>query len=85
MSICIVSDSTSKVLISVAAAAGSLLIVAAVVIVCICRKCRQTDKEAETHEDEITYIEPTFYKRDAQKPDVKEDDDVEYALIVKRR
>ncbi|XP_059426027.1 SLAM family member 5-like isoform X2 [Carassius carassius] len=80
------ADSASKtVLISSAAAAGSLLIVAAVVIVCICRKCRQTDKEAETHEDEITYIEPTFYKREAPKPDVKEDDHVEYAPIAKRR
>uniref|UniRef100_A0A8C2CG13 Ig-like domain-containing protein n=1 Tax=Cyprinus carpio TaxID=7962 RepID=A0A8C2CG13_CYPCA len=60
---CSVPDSTSMI-----AAAGSLLIVAAVVIVCICRKCRKTDKESETQEDEITYIEPTFYKREAQKP-----------------
>ncbi|XP_059426009.1 natural killer cell receptor 2B4-like [Carassius carassius] len=70
---------------SSAAAAGSLLIVTAVVIVCICRKCRKTDKEVETNEDEVTYIEPTFYKRNPQKRDVKEDDDVEYAPINKRR
>ncbi|XP_052445340.1 SLAM family member 9-like [Carassius gibelio] len=66
---------------SSAAAAGSLLIVAAVGIFCICRKCRQTDKEVETNEDEVTYIEPTFYKRKPQKLYVKEDDHVEYAPI----
>ncbi|XP_016340097.1 SLAM family member 5-like [Sinocyclocheilus anshuiensis] len=68
-----------------AAAAGSLLIVAAVGISCICRKCKKTDKEVETNEDEITYIEPTFYKRKPQKLDVKEEDHVEYAPIAKRR
>ncbi|KTG40587.1 hypothetical protein cypCar_00028375 [Cyprinus carpio] len=39
----------------------------------------------ETNEDEVTYIEPTFYKRNPQKLDVKEDDHVEYAPIAKRR
>ncbi|XP_051764030.1 transmembrane and immunoglobulin domain-containing protein 1-like [Ctenopharyngodon idella] len=40
--------------------AGSLLIVAAVGIFCICRKF-------QAGEDEITYAEPTFYKRNTQK------------------
>uniref|UniRef100_A0A8C1QU16 Ig-like domain-containing protein n=1 Tax=Cyprinus carpio TaxID=7962 RepID=A0A8C1QU16_CYPCA len=53
------------VLISVA---GSLLIVVVVGIFCICRKHRKTDQEAETHPEEITYAETTFYKRKAQKP-----------------
>uniref|UniRef100_A0A8C1UBE3 Ig-like domain-containing protein n=1 Tax=Cyprinus carpio TaxID=7962 RepID=A0A8C1UBE3_CYPCA len=82
------SDSASKTVpisAAAAAAAGSLLIVAAVAIFCICRKCRKTDKEVETNEDEVTYIEPTFYKRNPQKLDVKEDDHVEYAPIAKRR
>ncbi|XP_058618067.1 natural killer cell receptor 2B4-like isoform X2 [Onychostoma macrolepis] len=77
--------SASKTVPISAAAAGSLLIVAAVGIFCICRKCRKTDEEVETNEDEITYIEPMFYKRKPQKPDVKEDDHVEYAPIAKRR
>ncbi|RXN20998.1 SLAM family member 5-like protein [Labeo rohita] len=45
---------------------------------------RQCVMAAEANEDEITYIEPTFYKRKAQKLDVKEDDHVEYAPIAKR-
>ncbi|XP_043078771.1 CD48 antigen-like [Puntigrus tetrazona] len=83
---CSVKESASKTLLisSAAAAAGSLLIVAAVGIFCICQKCGKTDKEVETNE-EITYIEPMFYKRKPQKLDVKEDDHVEYAPIAKRR
>ncbi|XP_051763443.1 SLAM family member 5-like [Ctenopharyngodon idella] len=64
--------------------AGSLLIVAAVVIFCICMKCR-TEKEAETHEEQITYAEPTFYKRNSQKSKVEEEDCVDYAPITVRR
>ncbi|KAK9967243.1 hypothetical protein ABG768_001651 [Culter alburnus] len=66
---------------------GSLLIVAAVGIFFICRKCRKIDKEGkfETREDEITYAETTFYKRNTQKTKVKEDDHVEYAPIALRR
>ncbi|KAI2650712.1 CD48 antigen [Labeo rohita] len=45
----------------------------------LCHTC-----SVEGNEDEITYIEPTFYKRKAQKLDVKEDDHVEYAPIAKR-
>ncbi|XP_026054669.1 uncharacterized protein LOC113040581 [Carassius auratus] len=41
------------------------------------------DDLAEINEDEVTYIEPTFYKRQARTPDVKEDDHVEYAPINK--
>uniref|UniRef100_A0A8C1U5I8 Ig-like domain-containing protein n=1 Tax=Cyprinus carpio TaxID=7962 RepID=A0A8C1U5I8_CYPCA len=76
--------SFNMVLIS-AAAAGSLLIVAAVVMCCICRKCRKNDQEVETHEEEITYAEPTFHKRKAQKSEIKEEDNVEYAPITMRR
>ncbi|KAK9967233.1 hypothetical protein ABG768_001641 [Culter alburnus] len=68
-----------------AAAAGSLLIVAVIGIFCICRKCRKTDQEAETREEEIIYVEPTFHQRKAKKLDVKEEDHVEYAPIAKRR
>ncbi|XP_077081422.1 uncharacterized protein LOC143735221 isoform X2 [Siphateles boraxobius] len=47
--------------------AGSLMIVAGFWILWICRKCRKTDKEVETREEEIIYAEATFYKRNAQK------------------
>ncbi|XP_051763422.1 SLAM family member 5-like [Ctenopharyngodon idella] len=64
--------------------AGSLLIVAAVGICCICMKRRKT-AQVETREEEIIYVEPTFYKRKGQKTDYKEEDHVEYAPIAKRR
>ncbi|XP_051765450.1 uncharacterized protein LOC127520844 isoform X4 [Ctenopharyngodon idella] len=83
---CSVTDSVSLIaLISAAAAAGSLLIVAAVGIFCICKKCRKTDQEAETREEEITYVETMFFKRKAQKLDDKEEDHVEYAPIANRK
>ncbi|XP_016428211.1 SLAM family member 9-like, partial [Sinocyclocheilus rhinocerous] len=50
----------------ISAAAGSLLIVSAVVIFCIYRKCRKTDQEVQSCEEEITYIDPTFHKRKPQ-------------------
>ncbi|XP_067253063.1 SLAM family member 5-like [Chanodichthys erythropterus] len=74
-----------SLIVLISAAAGSLLIVAAVGIFCICRKCRKNDKEVETREDEITYAETKFYKRNSQKTKVKEDDHVEYAPIAFRR
>ncbi|XDV24183.1 hypothetical protein PO909_028431 [Leuciscus waleckii] len=55
-----------KVLIP-AAAAGSLLLIAVVVIFFIYRKHRKTDQRAETSEEEITYADPTFYKRNPPK------------------
>uniref|UniRef100_A0A8C1T417 Ig-like domain-containing protein n=1 Tax=Cyprinus carpio TaxID=7962 RepID=A0A8C1T417_CYPCA len=54
------------VLISVPAAV-SLLIVAAVVIFWIYKKYRKTDQEVQTLDDEITYTEAVFYKRNAHK------------------
>ncbi|XP_050958126.1 CD48 antigen-like isoform X1 [Labeo rohita] len=67
------------------AVVGSLLIVAAVGIFCICRKHRKTDQKVQGCEEEITYADPTFYKRKAQKPNVKEEQDVVYAGVVTRR
>ncbi|XP_051745430.1 SLAM family member 5-like isoform X12 [Ctenopharyngodon idella] len=63
-----------------AAAAGSLLIVAAVGIFCICRKTHQEVQSGE----EITYADPTFYKRRAQKSRAQEEEDVVYAGVVMR-
>ncbi|XP_058618077.1 uncharacterized protein LOC131531380 [Onychostoma macrolepis] len=66
--------------------AGSLLIVAAVGIYCICKKCRKTDEE-----DEITYSDPTFYKRIPQKSKIKsehhgeEDEYVIYESVAMSR
>ncbi|XP_051745450.1 hepatocyte cell adhesion molecule-like isoform X2 [Ctenopharyngodon idella] len=71
------------VLISAAAAAGSLLIVAAVGIFCICRKHRNTHRE-ETQAEEITYADPTFYKRNRNKPRATEEDNVVYAGVSRR-
>ncbi|XP_050958127.1 CD48 antigen-like isoform X2 [Labeo rohita] len=58
---------------------------AAVGIFCICRKHRKTDQKVQGCEEEITYADPTFYKRKAQKPNVKEEQDVVYAGVVTRR
>ncbi|XP_051741598.1 SLAM family member 5-like isoform X5 [Ctenopharyngodon idella] len=63
-----------------AAAAGSLLIVAAVGIFWICRKTHQEVQSGE----EITYADPTFYKRRAQKSRAQEEEDVVYAGVVMR-
>ncbi|XP_048036020.1 T-cell surface antigen CD2-like isoform X2 [Megalobrama amblycephala] len=65
--------------------AGSLLIVAAVGIFCICRKCRKLDREVRTGEEEITYAEPSFYKRNIQKSKAGEEDHVVYAPLTMRR
>ncbi|XDV24165.1 hypothetical protein PO909_028414 [Leuciscus waleckii] len=52
-----------------AAAAGFLVIVAAVGMIWICKKHRKADQEGkfETRDEEITYADPTFYKRNTQK------------------
>ncbi|XP_048038392.1 SLAM family member 5-like [Megalobrama amblycephala] len=65
--------------------AGSLLIVAAVIgIFYIYKKHRKTDKEVETCEQEITYAETTFNKRNSQELKVEEEGHVEYAPITMR-
>ncbi|XP_039538636.1 SLAM family member 9-like [Pimephales promelas] len=67
--------------------AGSLMI-AAVGIFWICkkRKERKTDEEVETHEDQqITYAEPTFSKRNTHKSEVKEEDCVFYTPVAMRK
>uniref|UniRef100_A0A8C1MGJ7 Ig-like domain-containing protein n=1 Tax=Cyprinus carpio TaxID=7962 RepID=A0A8C1MGJ7_CYPCA len=63
----------------VSVAAGFLLIVAAVRIFCICRK---TDQEVQSGE-EITYADPTFFKRKAHKSRVQEQEDVVYAGVAR--
>ncbi|KAL1252157.1 hypothetical protein QQF64_019953, partial [Cirrhinus molitorella] len=74
----------SPLLIPIAAAvAGSLLTVAAVGMIWICRKHRKTDQEetVQTREEEITYADPVFYKKNVQKTE----DEVVYAGVVTRR
>ncbi|KAK7127096.1 hypothetical protein R3I94_018322 [Phoxinus phoxinus] len=67
----------------ISAAAGSLLIVAAVAVFWVCRKCRKTDQEVQAPETEMTYAEPTFAKRNAQRTRGKQEDDVVYASVVR--
>ncbi|XP_016344350.1 SLAM family member 9-like [Sinocyclocheilus anshuiensis] len=76
-----------SLIVLISAAAGPLLIVAAVVICCIYRKHRKTHQEGkyQTHDEEITYADPTFYKRKAQKSKGKEEEDVVYAGVAIRR
>ncbi|KAL1251747.1 hypothetical protein QQF64_019543, partial [Cirrhinus molitorella] len=59
--------SVSLIVLTSAAAVGSLLIVAAIGIFWIYRRQRKTGQQVETAEEEITYAEPTFYKRNTQK------------------
>uniref|UniRef100_A0A8C1X8H2 Ig-like domain-containing protein n=1 Tax=Cyprinus carpio TaxID=7962 RepID=A0A8C1X8H2_CYPCA len=75
-------DSLLEVLIS--AAAGSLLIVAAVMFFWTYRKCRKTDREVQTCDEELTYAETTFYKRNSHKLKVKEDH-VTYATVKTKK
>ncbi|KAL1252084.1 hypothetical protein QQF64_019880 [Cirrhinus molitorella] len=69
----------------ISAAGGSLLLLVAGGIFFICRKQRKTDQNVDTREEEITYADPTFYKRNKQKSSVKEDTDVVYASVIQRR
>ncbi|KAK9967237.1 hypothetical protein ABG768_001645 [Culter alburnus] len=75
------ADSVSLI---VLISAGSLLIVAALGIFWIYRKLRKTDREVETREEEITYAETTFYKRNSQKSKVEEEDHVDYTPVTIR-
>ncbi|KAF4097282.1 uncharacterized protein LOC131530691 isoform X2 [Onychostoma macrolepis] len=74
---------TSAAAAAAAAGAGSLLIVAAVGIFCIYKKYRKTDQEVQTHTEVITYADSKFYKRNAQKTEVKQEDEVVYARVVR--
>ncbi|XP_058615778.1 natural killer cell receptor 2B4-like [Onychostoma macrolepis] len=67
--------------------AVSLLIVTAVVIFWIYKKYRKTDQEVETRDDEVTYTEPVFYKRNAHKSNKKdtEEEHVDYTPVTMRR
>ncbi|XP_058615373.1 CD48 antigen-like [Onychostoma macrolepis] len=71
----------TKHIVLISVAAGTLLIVAVVGMFCVCRKCRKTDQEVQAREEEITYADPTFCKRNAQKTRVKQEDEVVYAGI----
>uniref|UniRef100_A0A8C2I8W4 Ig-like domain-containing protein n=1 Tax=Cyprinus carpio TaxID=7962 RepID=A0A8C2I8W4_CYPCA len=64
---------------------GSLLIVAAVGIFCFCRKCRKTDREVQTSDEEITYAETTFNIRNVNKSKIIEGNHVVYAPVTTRR
>ncbi|XP_052446741.1 SLAM family member 5 isoform X3 [Carassius gibelio] len=74
--------SESQIVLISAAVAGFLLIVAAVAIYWIYRRHVRLD---QTRNEEITYAEPTFHKQKAQKPGVKQEDEVVYAGIVTKR
>ncbi|XP_051551229.1 hepatocyte cell adhesion molecule-like [Myxocyprinus asiaticus] len=77
------SELSVSLIVLISTAAETLLIVAAVLMFCICRKCRKTHKEVQTCGEEITYADPTFYKRKAQKAKVQEADEVVYAGLMR--
>uniref|UniRef100_A0A8C1LFR6 Ig-like domain-containing protein n=1 Tax=Cyprinus carpio TaxID=7962 RepID=A0A8C1LFR6_CYPCA len=80
----ITSQTVSLIVLISAAFAGSLLIVAAVMIFCNCRKHRKNYQEVETSEEQITYAEPSFYKRNTYKLKVQQEDHVEYGTVTMR-
>ncbi|XP_050957460.1 uncharacterized protein LOC127158349 [Labeo rohita] len=59
------SGSPNFLIVLISAAAGFMLL--AVGIFCICRKQRKTDQHVETPEEEITYADSAFYKRNPEK------------------
>ncbi|XP_073699656.1 SLAM family member 5-like [Garra rufa] len=80
--------SVSLIVLSSAVSVGSLLIVTVIGIFWIYRKQRKTDQEVhtvETAEEEITYAEPTFNKRNTHKLKVKVEDHIEYGSITTSR
>ncbi|XP_067271504.1 CD48 antigen-like isoform X2 [Pseudorasbora parva] len=66
----------------IAAAAVGFLLLVAVGIFCIYRKHRKTDQDDQARNEEITYADPTFYKRKAQKSGVKTEEEVVYAGVA---
>ncbi|XP_043078917.1 uncharacterized protein LOC122327542 [Puntigrus tetrazona] len=77
-------DSSLQIVLTSAAVVGSLLTLAAVGIFCICKKHRKTDHEVQTHTEEITYVDQLFLKRNTQKAEVKQKDEVVYARVVRK-
>ncbi|XP_067253075.1 CD48 antigen-like [Chanodichthys erythropterus] len=75
-------DSRHMIALISAAAAGFLILIAAVGIFCYYRKHKKTDQEDKARNEEITYADPTFYKRKAQKSAVKAEEEVVYADVV---
>ncbi|KAK2906673.1 hypothetical protein Q8A67_005658 [Cirrhinus molitorella] len=67
-----------------AAVVGSLLFLAAVGIFWFYRRQRKTNQEHQTRNEDITYADPTFYQRKAQKSGVKQEEEVVYAGIAMR-
>ncbi|XP_026100752.1 uncharacterized protein LOC113071674 [Carassius auratus] len=70
-------------ILSISAAAVILLLIV-VVVCCFCKIHRKTDQKVEAHEEEITYADPTFYKRKAQKSKAQVEEDVVYAGVAVR-
>ncbi|XP_073721623.1 uncharacterized protein [Misgurnus anguillicaudatus] len=68
-----------------AATAGSLMILTAVLIFWIYRKQKKRHKPDQSCNDEITYADPTFYKRKTKTKRVENEDDVVYAGVVTKR
>ncbi|XP_077081452.1 uncharacterized protein LOC143735234 isoform X4 [Siphateles boraxobius] len=79
-------DSVSLIVLISAAAAGSLMLIAVVLIFYNYRKHRKTDKTktAEASEEEITYVDPTFYKRNPPKTRVKQDEVIHAGVVTRR-
>ncbi|XP_056614015.1 signaling lymphocytic activation molecule-like isoform X2 [Triplophysa dalaica] len=71
-------------IIPLSCAAGSLMIVTALLIFCICRKHRKTNQEDPSSEEEITYADPTFYKKQTHKQRCAVEEDVVYAGVMRR-
>ncbi|KAK7126541.1 hypothetical protein R3I94_017888 [Phoxinus phoxinus] len=69
----------------ISAVAATLLIIAGFGIFWICRKHRKTNQEVQTRGEDITYADPTFYKRKAHKSILQEEDEVVYAGVAVRR
>nr|XP_055072801.1 uncharacterized protein LOC129452797 [Misgurnus anguillicaudatus] len=65
-------------------AVGCLMIVTLVLIVCIYRKHRNTQQQVQSGEEEITYAETTFHKRQTYKQRAPVEDNVVYARVKGR-
>ncbi|KAF4097226.1 hypothetical protein G5714_021234 [Onychostoma macrolepis] len=61
-----------------------VLILAVIGIFCIYRKCRRTDQEVQTCDEEITYAETMFYRRKTRKLKAEEESHVDYVPVFMR-
>ncbi|XP_065099435.1 uncharacterized protein [Paramisgurnus dabryanus] len=75
---------TSYHIVVICCVVGSVMIVALVLIFWIYRKHRNTNQQVQTGEEEITYVDPIFCKRQTHQSKAPVEDEVLYSNVMRR-